>query len=99
MSAMGHGDDPGEFTVAEVREYLGGPPATVTADEFDRVLAAERDGKARQGILGAYEGDGEPGVLPAGAEVVSEAPSGQWKALLDDAGRPVKVSGSLVRVP
>lgn len=40
--------DPSQHTVDEVQEYL----ATADDAERDRVLAAERDGKARVGILG-----------------------------------------------
>jgi len=39
--------DPSKHTVAEVEEYL----ATADADEYDRVIAAEREGKSRQGVL------------------------------------------------
>jgi hypothetical protein len=41
--------DPTEHTVAEVNHYLD----YATPEERDRVLAAERDGKARAGIVGA----------------------------------------------
>lgn len=46
--------DPSKHTVEEVLAYLGGsdedhPP--VTAEEWDRVKAAEAAGKARKGIL------------------------------------------------
>jgi len=40
--------DPSEHTAAEVQEYLDENP-----DDRDRVLAAEKDGKARKGILGS----------------------------------------------
>lgn len=40
--------DPASHTVAEVHEYLTG----ADAGERDRVLAAERTGKARAGVLG-----------------------------------------------
>lgn len=40
--------DPGAHTVAEVLAYL----AEVDPDERDRALEAERNGKARKGILG-----------------------------------------------
>lgn len=41
--------DPTGHTVAEVLEHL----AYATPEERDRVLAAEQDGKARAGIVGA----------------------------------------------
>jgi hypothetical protein len=39
--------DPSAHTVAEVNDYLDANP-----DDADRVLAAERDGKARVSIVG-----------------------------------------------
>lgn len=39
--------DPGEFHVDEVVEHLG----TVDADEFARIIAAERSGKNRKSIV------------------------------------------------
>lgn len=50
---MAQGDDPADYTVDQVLAYLGDGELTVTADEFDRVVAAERAGKARSGILSA----------------------------------------------
>jgi hypothetical protein len=40
--------DPSEHNVAEVMAYL----ADATDEEYDRVLAAETDGKARSSIIG-----------------------------------------------
>lgn len=40
--------DPADHTVAEVNSYL----ADVDESERERVLAAERDGQARKGVLG-----------------------------------------------
>lgn len=40
--------DPGQHTVDEVQAHL----KSASADERDRVLALERDGKGRSGILG-----------------------------------------------
>lgn len=42
---------PGEHTVDEVNAYL----ELVSAEEVERVVALERDGKARKTILSAYE--------------------------------------------
>lgn len=42
------GFDPSEHTVTEVNSYLAG----VDESERERVLAAERDGQARKGVLG-----------------------------------------------
>jgi hypothetical protein len=43
----GRGYDPGEHTVAEVREHLAGAEPAHAAE----VLAAEREGRRRSGIL------------------------------------------------
>ena len=47
--------DPGKHTADEVLDYLGVLEGQdpVTADEFQRVLAAEQAGKARKGLLEA----------------------------------------------
>lgn len=47
--AMSAGDDPGEYKVEEVQAYL----ASADDQERDRVLAAERDGKGRSGLVGS----------------------------------------------
>ena len=41
------GYDPGDYTVAEVNEYIADNP-----DEAEAVIAAERSGKGRAGIVG-----------------------------------------------
>lgn len=41
--------DPGKHTVEEVNEYL----ASASAEEKERVLAAEKDGRARSTIVGS----------------------------------------------
>lgn len=41
--------DPSEHTLAEVQEYLKSP---ITQEEYNRVIAAERTGKKRKGIIG-----------------------------------------------
>jgi hypothetical protein len=48
---MQAGNDPGDFTPEQVSAFL------TTADdaERERVLAAERDGKNRAGVLKAYD--------------------------------------------
>lgn len=43
--------DPGDYTVIEVNEYLAQCQEDGNGFEYDRVLAAERTGKARSGIL------------------------------------------------
>ena len=43
--------DPSEVNAPEVHEYLAAHP-----DDVERVIALEREGKARAGILNAYEG-------------------------------------------
>jgi len=54
MAIMGYGDDPGEHTVEEVRDFLDSTDEDAEGDaEADRVLVAERAGKARKGILSA----------------------------------------------
>ncbi|GAA3223228.1 hypothetical protein [Actinocorallia longicatena] len=52
--------DPSQHTVAEVNEHL----ATLDPEERARVLAAERDGKARRGILAAADPTDNPTVDP-----------------------------------
>ena len=46
---MGAGDDPSRFTVAQVTDYL----RDASDAERDRVLAAERAGNGRVGIVGS----------------------------------------------
>lgn len=46
---MKTGDDPGDYTVAEVQEFL----ADASDFEADRIREAERAGKGRVGILTA----------------------------------------------
>ncbi len=43
--------DPGDYTVTEVNAYLDQAAADGNEPETDRVLAAERAGRARSGIL------------------------------------------------
>lgn len=50
--ALEDGGDPADFTLAEVQEYLGGD---ISEEERERVLQAERDGKARKGLVGESE--------------------------------------------
>lgn len=47
--------NPDEHTVAEVNDYLS--TVDPDGDEYQRVLAAERDGQARKGVLGDVEPD------------------------------------------
>lgn len=54
--------DPSEHTVAEVQDYLEENP-----EEFDEVLAAEKEGKNRQGIVSLDR--------PEEAEEAEEAPA------------------------
>lgn len=49
MSEFVAGDNPADHTVAEVLAYLTGDE--VTGDEHDRVVAAERAGRNRVGIM------------------------------------------------
>lgn len=49
----GEAFDPASHTAAEVEEYL----ASADDEERERVLAAERDGKARKSLLSDSEGD------------------------------------------
>lgn len=54
--ATGDGDeqyDPADHNADEVIEYLD----TASAEERERVLAAEKDGKARKSVLSSTEGD------------------------------------------
>jgi hypothetical protein len=47
---MQAGDDPADFTVDEVIEFMSKPDTT--DEERERILEAEGEGKARTGILG-----------------------------------------------
>lgn len=47
---MKAGDNPDDFTVDEVVEFLSKPDTT--DEERERILKAEREGKAREGIVG-----------------------------------------------
>lgn len=49
MSKFEAGNDPAKHTVAEVVEFLNGDD--VTGDEYERVMAAERENRARPGII------------------------------------------------
>lgn len=66
MSKFEVGNDPADHTVAEVTEFLKGDE--VTSDEYDRVIAAERAGKGRSGIISGsgqeVTGDGNGEALP-----------------------------------
>lgn len=48
---LASGGNPADFTVAEVNAYL--ESVGDESDEYDRVLNAEAEGKARTGILGS----------------------------------------------
>lgn len=48
---MEAGDNPGDFTVDQVNDYLQRTEGA-GSEEHTRVLAAEREGQARKGILG-----------------------------------------------
>jgi hypothetical protein len=56
--------DPSEHTVAEVTEYL-----TANPDQVDAVQAAEKDGKARVGVLNFNQ---EEAVEAAAAQTAPE---------------------------
>lgn len=69
MGKFEAGHDPADHTVAEVNEFLKGDE--VTGDEYDRVVASEREGKNRIGIIsGSGQEDPAP-VAPA-----EDAPAG-----------------------
>lgn len=53
--AMKDGDDPKDFGVAEVNEYL----KNASPEERDRVLAAEEGGKNRSTVKAPSEGEGD----------------------------------------
>lgn len=76
--------DPSDFTVDQVTAYL---KDLTDQAERDRVLTAEKNGKARTGILSGYseapaetpaEGDGTtPGLDTSKAQTVTEAGANQ----------------------
>lgn len=64
--------DPADHTVDEVLEHLG--TLDPEGDEHARILQAERDGKARVGIVGSTEPTPEaPGALTTKGQTFSEA--------------------------
>lgn len=92
MGKFEAGGNPADHTVAEVTEFLKGDD--VTGDEYDRVLAAERDreGGGRVGILNLsgvetpVEAPAEPVGEPAGpneAATGQESPADQAKTVDD----------------
>lgn len=66
-ASMKAGDDPGGYTVAQVNEYLSG--LDPEGGDYDAVVAAERAGFGRKGILGDTP-------APALAERPLETPGG-----------------------
>jgi hypothetical protein len=54
---MEAGDDPADFTVDQVNDYLNRTEGA-GSEAHTAVLAAERQGQARKGILGAYDAEG-----------------------------------------
>lgn len=87
MAKFAAGNDPADHTVAEVVEYLNGDE--VTGDEHERIVAAEREGKNRVGIMSGSgvdtpteptgSGDGGEMVKPDGSPAAgpNEAATGQ----------------------
>lgn len=75
MAKFQPGGDPGEHTVAEVNEYLrNGDP---TADEYERVIEAERAGKGRVGIISGSGAESDPFPVGEGPAGPNEAATGQ----------------------
>lgn len=78
MAKFEAGGNPADHTVAEVNEFLKGDE--VTGDEYDRVMAAEREGRNRIGIMSGsgVEAEAAP-VAPDGSEAAgpNEAATGQ----------------------
>lgn len=48
--------DPGDYNVTEVNAYLDQCQADDNTTEYERVITAERKGKARAGILSRVDG-------------------------------------------
>lgn len=79
------GDDPKDFTVTQVNDYLNTTGGTEDP-EHQRVLEAERNGEKRKGILGddEPEADTDGRVSTAGAsfqeaaEAATPDPKGYW---------------------
>lgn len=63
--------NPDEHTVAEVNDYLS--TVDPDGDEYQRVLAAERDGQARKGVLGDDAEPGKPKVTTTKGQTFAEA--------------------------
>lgn len=82
--AMKKGDDPADFTVDEVNEYLG---KARDQAEVERIYAAEEAGKARVGILSNREVDDEDDEPDLEA---AEAPQSadDTEAVSDDGAAP-----------
>lgn len=77
MGKFEAGSNPADHTVAEVNEFLKGDE--VTGDEYDRVVAAEREGKNRIGIISGSGAEDPAPVAPAEDEPAgpNEAATGQ----------------------
>jgi hypothetical protein len=77
MAKFEAGNNPADHTVAEVNEFLKGDE--VTGDEYDRVVAAEREGKNRIGIISGSGAEDPAPVAPAEDEPAgpNEAATGQ----------------------
>ena len=86
-TAMKAGDDPKDFTVTQVNDYLNTLSGTED-EEHQRVLQAERDGEARKGILGSDEPEPEADTdgrlstqgasFSEAAEAATPDPKGYW---------------------
>lgn len=71
MSQFEAGNNPADHTVREVMDYLTGPQE-IPSGEYDRIMTAEREGKARVGIL---SGSGQEEVAASNDEPM-EQPDG-----------------------
>ena len=74
MAKFKTGDDPADHTPREVVDYLKSDE--VTGDEYDRVIQAEREGKARTGIMNLSGDDSPAAATPDGGGEL-ETPAGE----------------------
>lgn len=75
MAEFVAGNDPADHTVSEVNEFLrNGDP---TADEYERVINAEREGKGRVGIISGSGAESEPFQPGSEAAGPNERATGQ----------------------
>lgn len=70
MTGMEHGDDPNNFVMSDVLDHLA---QTLDPAETARVLAAERAGAARKGILEPLNGREIVDYSDANAEAEEQA--------------------------